>query len=420
MAGSGFENDLMYAANADFSGNASPAIANGLFLDGQLWIGSTAVNAGGTHVNVATLTAGTGVSITNAAGSITISGSGAMPLSFPTDSGTGIPASNVLSLLGQNVTGSGIRTSASGSVVSYRMFSPYSLSNFSFENPSGTVAKYQLQAINRDTDATSGCEIRSGVTAASTADAWLQVGVNSVFNYCWGIDNSDSRTLKICGDANGNSAVPSGGTLFWKMTTSGAASYVNADLDVTRSFSGGNVIFTISNTANTPYSSARQQLIVGGVSAEDAFTIYTVTGTTNWSVGIDNSVTGDPYVIAASTALGTSNALSITTNGTISLLNGQIVKVTRPGAYPYTILATDYLISVDTASLARTINLPGTPIQGQTFIVKDRSANAATNNITVSGNGSNIIGSISAASQTINLNGASVTYVYDTTVWLAI
>ena len=70
----GFDNDVMYAKNADFtqSDNQAPLEANGLATNGQLWIGRTAVNAGGTHIDVATLTAGAGVTITNGAGSITI------------------------------------------------------------------------------------------------------------------------------------------------------------------------------------------------------------------------------------------------------------------------------------------------------------------------------------------------------------
>lgn len=55
---SGFKNDVVFAKNADFSAvnNTSPAEANGLFTDGQIWTGSTAVNVGGTHVNVGMMT----------------------------------------------------------------------------------------------------------------------------------------------------------------------------------------------------------------------------------------------------------------------------------------------------------------------------------------------------------------------------
>lgn len=63
---SGFENDIMFAKNADFtvSDNQNVSENNGLVLDNQVWLGSTATNIGGTHINVTTLTAGTGISLT--------------------------------------------------------------------------------------------------------------------------------------------------------------------------------------------------------------------------------------------------------------------------------------------------------------------------------------------------------------------
>lgn len=54
----GFENDLMFALNADFTqaDNQAPAESNGLVTNGQMWIGTTTANAGGTHINVGTIT----------------------------------------------------------------------------------------------------------------------------------------------------------------------------------------------------------------------------------------------------------------------------------------------------------------------------------------------------------------------------
>lgn len=57
---SGTKNDVLVGKNADFSQvdapNAATRESNGLFTNGQLWIGTTSVNAGGTHINVGTLT----------------------------------------------------------------------------------------------------------------------------------------------------------------------------------------------------------------------------------------------------------------------------------------------------------------------------------------------------------------------------
>lgn len=76
---SGFKNDVVFAKNADFSksNNLSPSEANGLATNGQLWIGSTALNVGGTHVNVGNLTStGATITITNGAGTINLEATG--------------------------------------------------------------------------------------------------------------------------------------------------------------------------------------------------------------------------------------------------------------------------------------------------------------------------------------------------------
>lgn len=97
----------------------------------------------------------------------------------------------------------------------------------------------------------------------------------------------------------------------------------------------------------------------------------------------------------------------------VSFLGGQVVGVTTPGAYPYTTLATDYVILVNT-SVARTIIPLGSPTTGQTYRIKDNTGSAATNNITITPSGANIDG---AASQVINTNYGSVDIVFNGTQW---
>jgi len=99
--------------------------------------------------------------------------------------------------------------------------------------------------------------------------------------------------------------------------------------------------------------------------------------------------------------------------GVLRTSSGRIVKVTTPGAYPYTALTTDYLILVDTTS-ARIINLLAAPETGRTYVIKDVSGTSSINNITVQGNGSNIDGS---ATYVINSNYASITVIYNGTTW---
>ena len=74
----GFENNVLLCAGVNFNPSLGKPHLNLMTLDGQLIIGSTALNAGGTHLNIGTLTAGTGITITNGAGSITIGVNGAV------------------------------------------------------------------------------------------------------------------------------------------------------------------------------------------------------------------------------------------------------------------------------------------------------------------------------------------------------
>lgn len=94
-------------------GNASGSLTSlGVATNGQLPIGST-----GADPVLSTLTAGTGVSITNGAGSITISASASVATTYTADSGSAAPSANNLNLLGSG----SITSSATGSTVTYQL-----------------------------------------------------------------------------------------------------------------------------------------------------------------------------------------------------------------------------------------------------------------------------------------------------------
>lgn len=57
---------------------------------------------------------------------------------------------------------------------------------------------------------------------------------------------------------------------------------------------------------------------------------------------------------------------------------------------PYTVLATDYYISADPSSGAITVDLPNAPTTNRLFIIKDRTGNAAVNNITLTTPGGSV------------------------------
>lgn len=106
---SGFDNDILYADNVDFTGG-SPVTAQ-MVANGQLLIGSAVAP----FIRANTLTAGTGISITNGAGTITITntgggGGGGGTESLAGNSGSATEAGGVINVLGSG----GLTTSGAG------------------------------------------------------------------------------------------------------------------------------------------------------------------------------------------------------------------------------------------------------------------------------------------------------------------
>lgn len=96
--------------------------------------------------------------------------------------------------------------------------------------------------------------------------------------------------------------------------------------------------------------------------------------------------------IAGITGNTVSNAQFVTINsstGQLGVAAGSILNYTNVtfGMSPYTVLTTDYYLSVNSSGGAVTIDLPNAPANETVFIIKDRTGNAATNNITVTTSG---------------------------------
>ncbi len=118
----GTKNGTLVGKNADFTQDDGPnsqsSEANGLATNGQLWIGTTAVNAGGTHINVGTLASSDGsVTIGYSSPNINLVAGASVPTTFTADSGSATPALNNLNVLGSGST----TTVASGSTVTTQL-----------------------------------------------------------------------------------------------------------------------------------------------------------------------------------------------------------------------------------------------------------------------------------------------------------
>jgi len=158
---------------------------------------------------------------------------------------------------------------------------------------------YNTDQVNAASDTMISSRVYGLGGVSATGDPYLYVVVSGTNGYAIGIDNSDSDILKIVN--NGSiAATPSTGNTLLSITPAGLVTVPYGDLSVTRSAAGAAVISTISNTDNTnAISHAKLDVTTGGDSGGDPYTFYTVTGTTSWSTGIDNS-SSDSFAITVS------------------------------------------------------------------------------------------------------------------------
>lgn len=112
-------------------------------------------------------------------------------------------------------------------------------------------------------------------------------------------------------------------------------------------------------------------------SSSSSGTLLTLTGNVGGAV---SPTVGNINVIGSGGVVVTGNpgTSTLTITSTTALLAYVAVNST-----PYVVLPTDNYVSVDTSALAITIRLPNAPTTGEVFYIKDRTGNAATNNITV-------------------------------------
>lgn len=118
-------------------------------------------------------------------------------------------------------------------------------------------------------------------------------------------------------------------------------------------------VVSFSGTAFSASGVSEHFVIVGG--ASNALT--SVTPSTAGFVLTSNGVSSDPSFKSPSLVLNYTNV--------------------NAAASPYTVLSTDYYLSVDSSAGAVTLLFPNAPTAKQTWVVKDRTGNAFTNNITI-------------------------------------
>lgn len=88
---------------------------------------------------------------------------------------------------------------------------------------------------------------------------------------------------------------------------------------------------------------------------------------------------------------------------------GTLIRAYKQVSSSYQVLNTDSIIGVNGNAGPVTITMPNTGLViGQEWTIKDENLTAQANNITISGNGANILGATSAGTFAINTNGGAV------------
>lgn len=172
------------------------------------------------------------------------------------------------------------------------------------------------------------------------------------------------------------------------LTIDGTQTLTNKTINLTsNTFTGTTAQF------NTALSDANFATLAG----TETLTNKTISGASNTLTNIGN---------------GSLTNSSITVNGSAVSLGGSVTIVTGPASTAVSsniTLAANNKYFVDTTA-ARTLTLPASPTLGDEITVYDASGTAATNNITIARNGTNINGV--ADNAIIDVNQASSTFVY--------
>ncbi len=350
------QDTIMNADNASFDGSERAGV---LATNGQLWIGTTAVNAGGTHINVGSLTSPNGsITFGFSSPNITaqVTGGSTSVVTLTGNSGVATPVGGNINVVTANTT---VKFVGSGSTLTQ----DFGASNLII-----------------------GTDIS---TAGMTGN--VGVGQLALASLIAGADhNTALGRLAGTNITNGDANVCIGQSVLGVLTTGSSNVGINALSNLITG--SNNIAIGSSSYAGTNYTSSESNNIL-----------------------LSNlGVTGESNIIRIGTqgsGAGQQNQCYLA--GVLNTSSGQVVQITTPGAYPYTTLITDYVILVDTSS-ARTINLISSPVTGTTYRIKDNVGSAVTNNITITPAAGNIDGS---GSFVISSNWGSVDVTYNGVQW---
>ena len=299
----GFQNDVMYAQNVDFTG-ASPPIGQ-VTLDGQLLIGSSVAP----FIRANSLTAGTGISITNGHGTIIITntgggGGGGGTNSLMGNSGSATQIGGVINVFGSN----DLTTSGSGQTLTIA--------------PTGN-----LLSIAQLTGAGFGAETATGTWVLRTLQAGSGITITNPQGVAGDPTISASPIVPTQFTADSGTAAPSGNNLNVLGT---------ATQGISTSAAGSTVTLTVANATSTQKGvasfNATEFTVTAGAVTSNGFSVTAGTGLSGG--GSDNL--GGTVTISLSTPVSIANGgtgdTSLTLDGVLYGNGTSPVGVTGAGS----------------------------------------------------------------------------------------
>lgn len=249
-----------------------------------------------------------------------LAGTSAAAETFIPDGGTSpvVPdASNQITFTG----GNGIVTTGGLNTMDWAMQSPF-VGDFNFENNTAATA-LELNIVNNDTDPASSSALNIDAQVGG-GDSFIHFDViGGTYDYSFGIDNSDGDRFKFNTGANPSAATD----IFMVDTALDSFWHYNGQIFQSNDWAGGTVFTRIQNTDNTNVgSNACLEILPGGAGGGDPYVQWQVGAVVQqYSLGIDNSVAGDPLKLTDGASPSAGNEL-ITVDGAA---NGNFVLTPR-------------------------------------------------------------------------------------------
>jgi hypothetical protein len=431
---SGFDNDVVFALNADFTqaDNQNVSESNGLISNGQIWIGATSTNAGGTHINVGHITSPLGtITIGYSSPNITIdlAGGAVAVEKFAMQTGTSpvVPTGGIVTFNGSRVAAgtNPVRTNGTGAntmqlevQISQAIaatdatkigLSAFDSASFSVD-ANGFVTAAGGGLIKTITGNTGGAEV-------PLAGNFNILGTGSITV----AGSANTETVQLTGLTNHAIQIGAGTATLTQLAataTTGQILQNNASADPSWSTATYPSTTTVSQLL---YSSATN--VVSGLATANRGVL--TTGATG--VPVITALAADGQLIIGSTA-GAPAAATLTAGAGISITNGSnsITIAASTGAFTWSetsgafnaVKQNGYFITT-----TATATLPASPTEGDTIIFSVDT----TNLLTITANTGQTIrlgNTVTAAAGTAvnTLQGDSINLVYKSTgtVWIAL